>query len=174
MTTSKGWPSPTAPSAPGSAGGGDSIEGIVAAGSLHLRGVTLAARARDAATTEHHLQHAKRLAGQLPPDEGDQYRHSLTFGPGNVALHEMAAQIELEKPRRAVGMAEVLSGELPTGLGPTRIGHLHIDAARAYLATGDRDEALRSLLRARVLMSLRRRSKPEPAWLAKWAGLHEG
>lgn len=173
------------------ASGADSPEAVVAAGSLHLRAVTLAARARDAGTVAHHLDHAKRLAGHLPPDAGDLYRHNLTFGPGNVVLHELAAHIELERPKKAVAMAAGLTGVELRGLAPTRVGHLHIDAARAHLATGDREEALRSLLRARevapqmarlhpmarevlrVLVSLHRRSKPELTTLAKWAGLHE-
>ncbi|MBB1245846.1 helix-turn-helix domain-containing protein [Streptomyces durbertensis] len=172
------------------ASGENSVEAVVAAGSLHLRAVTLAARARDEATARHHLVHAKRLAGLLDQSNGDEYRHNLTFGAGNVALHEMAAQIELEKPKRAVTMADGMVGQPPSGLGPTRVGHLHIDAARAHLATGDREEALRSLFRAReaapqmarihpmarevlrVLVSLHRRSKPELTRLAKWAGLH--
>ncbi|WP_159029872.1 hypothetical protein [Streptomyces marincola] len=115
----------------------------------------------------------------------------MTFGPGNVVLHELATHIELERPRRAVAMVDDLTGVSLPGLAPTSIGHLHIDAARAHLAAGDRDEALQSLLRAReaapqmarihpmarevlrVLVSLHRRSKPELAILAKWAGLHE-
>ncbi|UCM88459.1 helix-turn-helix domain-containing protein [Streptomyces marincola] len=167
----------------------DSVAGVVAAGSLHLRAVTLASRARDEATTRYHLEKAERLAGRLR--DADVYRHNLTFGPGNVVLHELATHIELERPRRAVAIVGDLVGVSLPGLAPTRIGHLHIDAARAHLAAGDRDEALQSLLRAReaapqmarihpmarevlrVLVSLHRRSKPELAILAKWAGLHE-
>jgi transcriptional regulator with XRE-family HTH domain len=171
------------------ASGHDSVDAVVAAGSLHLRAVTLASRARDDATTRHHLQHAQRLAERLP--RGDQYRHNLTFGPGNTVLHELATHIELERPKRAAAMAEDLRGAALPGLAPTRVGHLHIDAARAHLASGDRDAALQSLLRARevapqmarihpmarevlrVLVSLHRRSKPELSILAKWAGLNE-
>jgi transcriptional regulator with XRE-family HTH domain len=174
-----------------SSSGAASPEAVVAAGSLHLRAVTLAARARDTGTVAHHLDHAKRLAEHLPADGGDLYRHNLTFGAGNVTLHELAAHIELERPKKAVAMAADLIGAELRGLAPTRVGHLHIDAARAHLATGDREEALKSLLRARevapqmarihpmarevlrVLVSLHRRSKPELTTLAKWAGLHE-
>ncbi|MDT0306288.1 helix-turn-helix transcriptional regulator [Streptomyces sp. DSM 44917] len=166
-----------------------SVETVVAAGSLHLRAVTLASRARDGATTRLHLGHARRLAALVPA--GDAYRHNLTFGPGNVALHELATHIELEQPRRAVAMAEDLQDARLPGLAPTRIGHLHIDAARAHLAAGDRDTALHALLQARdaapqmarihpmarevlrVLVSLHRRSKPELTLLAKWAGLRK-
>ncbi|MFR9726071.1 helix-turn-helix domain-containing protein [Streptomyces sp. MS19] len=167
--------------------GSHSTAGLVAAGSLHLRAVTLASRARDDATTQHHLRHARRITEQLPP--ADQYRHNLTFGPGNLVLHELATHIELERPRKAAAMADQLTGTDLPGLAPTRIGHLHIDAARAHLAAGDRDAALISLMHAReaapqmarihpmarevlrVLVSLHRRSKPELTQLAKWAGL---
>lgn len=173
-----------------SANGMDSLNAVVAAGSLHLRGVTLASRARDAATTKHHLTHAKRLTERIPG--ADLYRHNLTFGPGNVVLHELATHIELDRPKKAVSMAEGLVDASLPGLAPTRVGHLHIDAARAHLAAGDRDAALQALLRARdeapqmarihpmarevlrVLVSLHRRSKPELTILAKWAGLHQG
>ncbi len=170
--------------------GAEEIAAVVAAGSLHLRGATLASRARDGATTQHHLAHARRLAERIPG--GDQYRHNLTFGPGNVVLHEMATHIELDRPKKAASMADDLVGTSLPGLAPTRIGHLHIDAARAHLAAGDRDAALQALLRAReeapqmarihpmarevlrVLVSLHRRSKPELTILVKWAGLHDG
>lgn len=169
----------------------DNLDALVAAGSLHLRAVTLASRARDAATTEHHLRQARRLAERVPRS-ADVYRHNLTFGPGNLMLHEMATHVELERPKRGAAMADSLIKAPPAGLAPTRIGHLHIDAARAHLAAGDRDAALQALLRAReeapqmarihpmarevlrVLVSLHRRSKPELTILAKWAGLHEG
>ncbi|WP_129841054.1 helix-turn-helix transcriptional regulator [Streptomyces sp. RFCAC02] len=171
------------------ASGRDSVAALVAAGSLHLRAVTLASRARDDGTTQHHLRHAQRLAERLPGK--DRHRHNLTFGPGNTVLHELATHIELERPRRAVAMAGRLVTSPPAGLAPTRVGHLHIDAARAHLAAGDRDAALTSLMRAReaapqmtrihpmarevlrVLVSLHRRSKPELTVLAKWAGLIE-
>lgn len=172
-----------------SSAGTGSTDAVVAAGSLHLRAVTLASRARDGATTRHHLAHAQQLAELVPGR--DLYRHNLTFGAGNVALHELATHVELEKPRKAAAMAEDLVVSPPEGLAATRVGHLHIDAARAHLAAGDREAALRALLRARdeapqmarihpmarevlrVLVSLHRRAKPELTILAKWAGLHE-
>ncbi|NEA56923.1 helix-turn-helix transcriptional regulator [Streptomyces sp. SID13666] len=166
-------------------------QAIVAAGSLHLRAITLASRARNTAATAEHVRHASTLADQL--GEEDMLCHNLTFGKGNTRLHQMASWIELDKPHQAVGMAEDLtrSGTGLPGLAPTRIGHLHIDAARAHLAAGNRDGALESLLEARrvapqmarihpmarevlrVLVSLHRRAKPELTTLARWAGLHQ-
>ncbi|WP_344259753.1 helix-turn-helix transcriptional regulator [Streptomyces sodiiphilus] len=166
----------------------DDVDALVAVGSLHLRAVALAGRARDAGTVDHHLSHARRLAERMP-GKGDHYRHNLTFGPGNVLLHELAVHVELDRPRKAVAMAAGLADARLPGLQPTRLGHLHIDTARAHLADGNRDASLESLLRARevapqmarihpmsrevlrVLVSLHRRSRPELAGLAKWAGL---
>ncbi|GAB2818770.1 helix-turn-helix domain-containing protein [Streptomyces daliensis] len=165
----------------------DSTESIVAAGSLHLRGITLASRARDKNEAQAHMERAYQLADQLP--EGDLLTHNLTFGTGNTALHELAAWVELDDPDRAVSMSTELEGNPLRGLRPTRTCHLHIDAARAYLLKGDRDGALTALMRARetapqmarihpmarevlrVLVSLHRRSKPELAALARWAGV---
>ncbi|MFE7130938.1 helix-turn-helix domain-containing protein [Streptomyces sp. NPDC057638] len=165
----------------------DGRASIVAAGSLHLRAVVLASRSRDATTTADHARHAKRLAEHLPGK--DVLLHNLTFGTGNTALHELAAWVELDKPRKATQMSEEINRtELP-GLTPTRLGHFHIDSARAYLSAGDRDQSLAALHRAksvapemarlhpmsrevlRVLVSLHRRSNPELTNLAKWAGI---
>ncbi len=169
----------------------DSVTSAVALGSLHLRGVTLASRARDATSTADHLRHARHLADQLPADRGDILDHNLTFGAGNVDLHEMASWVELEKPAKAVTMADRLASASLPGLTPTRTGHLHIDSARARLAAGQRDEAVVALFKAnkvapqmalihpmarevtRVLVSLHRRSNPELSKLARQMGMAE-
>ncbi|MFJ9719893.1 helix-turn-helix domain-containing protein [Streptomyces sp. NPDC101213] len=167
----------------------DGLSALVAAGSLHLRGVVMASRARDKNATEDHTRHAQRLAAYLPPGQ-DQLLHNLTFGAANTQLHELAAWVDLEKPKKAVEMSEAINrvGELP-GLTPTRLGHFHIDSARAHIAAGDREAALQAVNRARevapqmarlhpmsrevlrVLVSLHRRSNPQLTTLAKWAGL---
>ncbi|BDT39553.1 helix-turn-helix domain-containing protein [Streptomyces yaizuensis] len=167
--------------------GGDSPASLVALGSLHLRGVVMASRARDARATEDHARYARRLANRL--GTADKLIHNLTFGTGNTALHELAAWVELDKPRKAAKMAaEIGDAELP-GLTPTRVGHFHIDSARAHLAAGDREAALQSLQRGReiapemlrvhpmsretvrVLLSLHFRSNASLTSLAKWAGI---
>ncbi|WP_190121049.1 helix-turn-helix domain-containing protein [Streptomyces inusitatus] len=165
----------------------DSPAPLVALGSLHLRGVVMASRARDARATEDHARHAQRLAERL--GRQDTLVHNLTFGPANTTLHELAAWVELDKPRKAAKMAtEIGDAELP-GLTPTRIGHFHIDSARAHLAAGDREASLKSLQRGRevapellrvhpmsretmrVLLSLHYRSNPTLTSLARWAGI---
>lgn len=160
----------------------------VVLGSLHLRGVVLASRHKDAAATEAHLVRARDLASQLP-QTGDALLHNLTFGAGNTALYELAAHIELEQPDRAVSMAEPLLEKPPVGLKPNRIGRLHIDVARARLAVGDVAGSEESLKRAfkvapemtevhpmsrevlRVLFVMHQRTRPDLMQMAKRVGL---
>ncbi|WP_407987773.1 helix-turn-helix domain-containing protein [Kitasatospora sp. CMC57] len=161
------------------------VPATVVQGSLHLRAVTLASRAKDQAATTDHLRHARALARKLPG--GDVLIHNLTFGRGNTAMHELASLVELDKPDKAVDMAAAF---VPgPGLRPTRMGHFHINAARAHLATGDRDAALSSLRAAddvapqmarahpmarevgRVLVSMHRRSNPELMVMAARLGI---
>jgi hypothetical protein len=49
---------------------------------------------------------------------------------------------------------------MPTGYPPDRIGHHHIDAARAQLLTGDNDGAMTSLLKARQIAPQKARYHP--------------
>lgn len=74
--------------------GASSPSTVTLLGSLRLREATLASRARDEQATEHHLTEASRLAEQMP-DRTDRVHYHLTFGPANVAVHDIAAQVEL-------------------------------------------------------------------------------
>ncbi|MFE6778341.1 helix-turn-helix domain-containing protein [Streptomyces sp. NPDC057702] len=165
---------------------GTTPERLVSLGSLHLRGVVLASRYRDLAATRVHVTKAKALAEQLPRDV---LAHNLTFGPGNVALYELAAQIELDRPADAVRMATPLLRTPPAGLRPTRVGRLAIDAARAHLAVREYEEAERALAQAftvapemasvhpmsreviRVLFVLNQRARPGLLRMAREVGL---
>jgi transcriptional regulator with XRE-family HTH domain len=170
-----------------------SLEGIdraYALGILHLRGMTLAGRlkARDAAN--RHLQGARVAAEEFP--NGDVAWHGLHFGPYNTASHAIATEADMDQHRRALRIAEDLSRDLrrtPTALPPTRIGPVHMNAARAKLAIGDRDGAVESIAQAwqvtpqmmrvtptarevlRVLVSLHQRSNPVLVGLVRDAGL---
>lgn len=159
---------------------------VVARGSLHLRAVTLASRAKDRTATDEHLRHATSLAERLPNGD-DRLIHNLTFGAGNTALHRLAAYVELDEPERAVDMAATF---VPgPGLKRTRLAHFHIDTARAHLATNDRDAAFASIREAdriapqmagihpmarevvRVLVSKHRRSNPGLLVIAEHLGI---
>ncbi|GAA2505726.1 hypothetical protein GCM10010406_47980 [Streptomyces thermolineatus] len=168
------------------AAGDEGPHRVVPLGSLHLRGVVLASRNKDRRATEAHLSRARELAGQL---SGDVLRHNLTFGSGNTALYELAAYVELGQPDRASEMAVPLLAEPPSGLRPSRVGRLYIDAARARLAVKDlrgAEEALKAAFAVapqmaevhpmsrevlRVLFVLHQRSRPDLIAMAERSGL---
>lgn len=127
-------------------------------GSLHLRSGMLAARAGDANTANAHLREAKAIAVHLGGDDHDGGWHQLSFGPANVAIHEVAAAIELGDGTTAVAQANKL--RIPAGLPPIRAGHHFVDLSRAQLWEGDRDAALRSLYQARKLAPQQTRHLP--------------
>ncbi|MEU0841656.1 helix-turn-helix transcriptional regulator [Streptomyces sp. NPDC005962] len=166
---------------------GDGLEHVVHLGSLHLRGVVLASRHEDANATADHVRRAKALAERVTGP--DVLQHNLTFGPGNTALYELAAQIELNAPDKAAEVAAPLLKNPPSGLKPSRVGRLAIDAARARLATKDlvgAEDALKFAFAVapqmaeihpmarevlRVLWTLHQRSRPELLVMAKRSGL---
>lgn len=158
----------------------------VALGSLHLRGVVLASRHKDKAATQDHARRAEALAEGM---NRDVVQHHLTFGPGNTALYQLAAHVELGQPNEAAEMAPGLIRHPPEGLGPNRLARLYIDVARARLAVNDQagsEEALslawaiapqmaeihpmsREVLR--VLFVLHQRARPALTAMARRAGL---
>lgn len=166
---------------------GDDLERVVHLGSLHLRGVVLASRHEDKAATADHVRRATALAERITGP--DVLQHNLTFGPGNTALYELAARIELGQPDKAAEVATPLLTTPPSGLKPSRIGRLAIDAARARLATKDlvgAEEALKQAFRVapqmaeihpmarevlRVLWTMHQRSRRDLLAMAKRSGL---
>ncbi|MER8158623.1 DNA-binding protein [Streptomyces sp. NPDC094472] len=166
---------------------GDDLKRVVHLGSLHLRGIVLASRQEDANATADHVRRAKALAERITGP--DHLQHNLTFGPGNTALYELAAQIELNHPDKAAEVAAPLLKTPPPGLKPSRVGRLAIDAARARLATKDlvgAEDALKYAFPVapqmaeihpmarevlRVLWTLNQRSRPDLLVMAKRSGL---
>ncbi|MFD9817289.1 helix-turn-helix domain-containing protein [Streptomyces sp. NPDC059080] len=161
-------------------------DAAITLGSLHLRGVVLASRAKDSNAWAAHNERAQVFASRFPRDV---LRHNLTFGPGNQALYELAAHVELGRPEVASEMAEPLMRTPPAGLGASRVGRLCIDTARARLDINDMRGAEEALARAheiapqmaevhpmarevlRVLFILHQRSRPDLVRLAKRSGL---
>lgn len=133
-------------------------DAIAVLGSLHLRQVTMASRARDEAMTSTYVQEARRLADALPGSR-DRVGYQLTFGPVNVSIHHVAAHVELNQPERAVALADDL-GQMPSGLPPTRVGHHYIDLARAYLAVGEPGKAINAVKTARRVAPQQTRYHP--------------
>ncbi|MER7044037.1 helix-turn-helix domain-containing protein [Streptomyces jumonjinensis] len=161
-------------------------EAVVVLGALHLRGVVLASRHKDKNATQAHLRGAKVLAEQMPQD---MLLHNLTFGPGNTALYELAAHVEMKQPGKAVEMATPMVKKMPVGLARGRVGRFHIDRARAHLAINDLTGAEAALKEAfaispqmaeihpmsrevlRVLFVLHQRARPDLLVMAKRTGL---
>ncbi|GAB2880302.1 helix-turn-helix domain-containing protein [Streptomyces mayteni] len=162
-----------------------------ALGVLNLRGMTLAGRLRD--KREGKREAERHIRSAWTASEGfseDLKMHSMIFGPGNTATHELATLLDLGRPGDALRVAggenfdEVLSALPPTRISPTRI-----NIARAQLDMGNRDGALENLTIAwrvapqmarihpmgrevfRVVASLHRRSNSKLLDLSKLSGI---
>lgn len=154
-------------------------------GALHLRGSILSARAANGQTAEAHLAGARDIAQQLADARFDHY--GTGFRPSNVDIHSVSVPVELADGTTAVTRAAGL--HLPTGTAPSRLGHHHIDLARAWLLHGDRDRALAALQDARrvapeltryhpqvretvqAMVRAERRRSDNLAAFARWAGV---
>ncbi|MER6916566.1 helix-turn-helix transcriptional regulator [Streptomyces sp. NPDC000594] len=115
-----------------------------ALGILHLRGLTLAGRAGDRATADGHLTRARALAERFDRDVN---RYGIHFGPENTAVHAVATAGDLDRHQDAVAVMDDLERTTVT-LPATRIGPLHMNISRSYLALGDRDRATDHLVSA--------------------------
>ena len=122
------------------------ILAIRAWGSLQLRAAVSAARAGDAAETEERIGLARGAADR---DRGGVSvvfdRHSLTFSPGNVAVHAVSVQVEMSNFSSALQLHERTDPQTIAALPHSRRGHHHLDLARAWLGDGNRDKALTAL-----------------------------
>lgn len=152
---------------------------------LHLRGLTLAGRIKDAAEAQRHRARAVATSDELGAG-GDLY--GIAVGPANTATHLVATDVDMEDYRQALDSAPAAL-DPGAGLPPTRVAPTHMNVARARLALRDRDGALASLRDAwdaapqmahvhpmsqellRVLVSLHRYSNPGLRRLARRAGI---
>ncbi|MDJ1136200.1 helix-turn-helix domain-containing protein [Streptomyces iconiensis] len=120
---------------------------IRAWGSLQLRAAVSAARASRGAEAEDRIAHAKTAADRATEHQlGRVYdRHSLTFSPGNVAIHAVSIALEMHQQSRALDIDRRTSRSLVASLPNSRQGHHHMELARAWLWDGARDKALAEL-----------------------------
>jgi transcriptional regulator with XRE-family HTH domain len=125
-------------------------------GAVHLSSAIIAARLGDPDDSDTHLQEARDLARHVRTTS-DQF--DTAFSAANVEIHAVAAAVELSEPAKALKRAAVLNvrGELY----PSRMGHYHIDLARAYLMQGDHDRVVHELSRARQLSPQQTRYHPQ-------------
>ncbi|MGV9310622.1 helix-turn-helix domain-containing protein [Streptomyces sp. NPDC003691] len=117
-------------------------------GSIRLRESTIASFAQDADLTSLHITEAGRLAEQIPGGRDRLYYH-MTFGPANVSVHDVAAQVELKQPGEAVRRAAAV--RFPADMAATRQGHHFVAVARAHLDLDRREDALKHLKQARAI-----------------------
>lgn len=118
-------------------------------GALQLRGAVSAARADDPEETEERIQFARTAAerdGASGPPVFD--RHSLTFSPGNVAIHAVSVKVEMADYPAALHLHERIDAATIAVLPASRRGHHGLDLARAWIGDGNRDKALASLEQA--------------------------
>ncbi|WP_423462314.1 helix-turn-helix domain-containing protein [Promicromonospora sp. MS192] len=131
-----------------------------AVGSLHLRSAILAARANREDEAAAHVAEAEQAAAHTGPDTDNDWRN-LAFGRTNVAIHAVATAVESGDGPRALKLADEVhfSGDVLRRL-PIRVGHHHMDVARAQLWQGRTDSALASLEKARRLAPQQTRRHP--------------
>lgn len=119
-------------------------ESLAVAGQLHLGASVIAARAHDNTAVDTHLAEAKALAARV----GDASEvHWLSFGPANVSMHQVSAEVELRHFDEALVQAREL--KLPASVATSRRAHFLIDRARTEMESGHSEAALKSLLEAR-------------------------
>lgn len=123
-----------------------SRESIAVAGQLHLGATVIAARAHDADAVSAHLAEAQSCA-DLVGEATDV--HWLSFGPTNVAVHAVSANVKMRQYGAALQRAADV--RLPEQWAVSRAAHFHVDKARAQMETGRMDAALQSLIVARRL-----------------------
>jgi transcriptional regulator with XRE-family HTH domain len=129
-------------------------------GSLHLRSAILAARANRPQEATAHVAEARQAATHTGADTDNDWRN-LAFGRTNVEIHAVATAVESGDGPGALTLADDVrfSGDVLRRL-PIRVGHHHMDVARAQLWQGRTDSALASLEKAKKYAPQQTRRHP--------------
>ncbi|HEX4704994.1 MAG TPA: helix-turn-helix transcriptional regulator [Pseudonocardiaceae bacterium] len=125
-------------------------------GAVHLSGAIIAARLGDSTDSDTRLQEARDLARHIQTTD-DQF--DTAFSAANVEIHAIAAAVELSNPAKALKRGAAL--DLRGKLYRSRMGHYHIDLARAYLMQGNHDQVVHELSLARQLSPQQTRYHPQ-------------
>ncbi|MFG3228098.1 helix-turn-helix domain-containing protein [Kitasatospora sp. NPDC048194] len=127
----------------------------VATGQLHLGAAVLAARSGDGDSAAGHIAEAARLAEAT----GEATRvHWLSFGPTNVAVHQVATLAEQCQYAEALQAARGVA--IPADWPASRVSAHLAEVARAQLWTARPDAALATLQRAREIAPQQTRYHP--------------
>jgi transcriptional regulator with XRE-family HTH domain len=115
-------------------------------GGLHLVGAIASARAGDRVAARRLLGQARATAARLGSDRNDYW---MSFGPTNVAMHDVAVLIESGDPKGAIRYGVTLD---PSGLASLeRQSSHHVQLAHAYTLQRKDSDAVRELLAAERL-----------------------
>lgn len=112
---------------------------------LHMRAGMIASSMADSDSSRAHLAEAAMLAPQF----GDRVIYETVVGPTNVRLYQMAAEVDLGNPGRAVEIAQ--GTRLPVDMANERKTYFWLDSARAHLLNGDPDAAIEALCESRLV-----------------------
>jgi hypothetical protein len=156
-----------------------SAEGLAAmAGVLQLRAAVIAGRLKDPDQVEARLSEARGLAQRT----GETAAYGVGWGPTNVGVHAVAIACDLDEYGQAVELA--VDVRFPKRWDRSRAGHHWMDLGRANVWTGDSDQALACLQKARrtapqqtryhptvreAVMTLRARDRSRSSELAEYA-----
>jgi transcriptional regulator with XRE-family HTH domain len=114
-------------------------------GACALLLAVLEARKGDTAEAHRHLKAAKRLARHLGADRND---YGTEFGPTNVALHEVAVEVELGNAAAALELAAKVDA---TRLSAERRSRFLVDIARAHVQRRAAAPAVKALSEAEAI-----------------------
>jgi len=124
---------------------------------LHLRSGVLAARAGDGARGDEYVTEARDLSSRFDPPPVPYY--NIDASPLNILIHWCAVPVENYDGTESVRRDE--EAHVVDPARPERVGHHHVDMARAWLLHGNRERALASLHAARRIAPARVRHHPQ-------------
>lgn len=120
----------------------ESPNSVSVLGTLHLVGAIAAAQEGDSRRAQVSLAAAESAASRLGRDANCLW---TAFGPSNVAIHRVVADIELGRPQDAIASAPSIDAR---SLPSERRARHSIEVARAHSMLGQIDEAAGILLEA--------------------------
>jgi transcriptional regulator with XRE-family HTH domain len=124
---------------------------------LHLRAAVIAARGGDRERGDDHVGQAREISERFNPPPSPYY--NIDASRLNIDVHWCAIPVENYDGTTSIqraGQVAILDPKRPE-----RVGHHHLDQARAWLLFGNRDQALAELNAARRIAPDRIRHHPQ-------------
>ncbi|MEN3309897.1 MAG: hypothetical protein V7603_6099 [Micromonosporaceae bacterium] len=136
---------------------GDGAADQAVAIQLHLRAAVLAARAGDGERGDEYIREARAVSERFDPPARPYY--NVDASRLNINIHWCAIPVENYDGTESVQRGERV--QIVDPARPERVGHHHVDQARAWLLHGDRKQALAHLNLARRIAPDRIRGHPQ-------------